>query len=181
MALQQERQFLMYAYGRSLMNQIESNLIALLNSISPVVLSAAGICLLVLFAIVVLWMLLLQRKVARLTRQLAGSEAAVAKLASEMEAQSLLARQIALDFDEFGKRFPDGHTQAAVHIPVWASSEIPLNLNRRGQVIRLFRKGKTVGDIAQDLNVSQGEVELLLKVHDLNQKTLNPENENVHS
>lgn len=41
-----------------------------------------------------------------------------------------------------------------------------LNLNRRGQILRLHGKGRSTAEIASDLQVSQGEVELLLKVHD---------------
>src|SRR6202044_1656528 len=39
-----------------------------------------------------------------------------------------------------------------------------LNLNRRGQVLRLHGKGRSAAEIASDLQISQGEVELLLKV-----------------
>jgi DNA-binding NarL/FixJ family response regulator len=42
----------------------------------------------------------------------------------------------------------------------------PLNLNRRGQILRLHAKGRSAAEIASDLQISQGEVELLVKVHD---------------
>jgi hypothetical protein len=41
-----------------------------------------------------------------------------------------------------------------------------VNLNRRGQVLRLHGKGRTTAEIAADLQISQGEVELLVKLHD---------------
>jgi hypothetical protein len=41
-----------------------------------------------------------------------------------------------------------------------------LNLNRRGQILRLHGKGRNTAEIAADLQISQGEVELLLKVQD---------------
>jgi DNA-binding NarL/FixJ family response regulator len=41
-----------------------------------------------------------------------------------------------------------------------------VNLNRRGQILRLHGKGRSAAEIASDLQISQGEVELLLKVHD---------------
>jgi DNA-binding NarL/FixJ family response regulator len=41
-----------------------------------------------------------------------------------------------------------------------------LNLNRRGQILRLHGKGRSAAEIASDLQISQGEVELLVKVHD---------------
>jgi len=46
----------------------------------------------------------------------------------------------------------------------WAPQAV--NLNRRGQILRLHGKGRSTADIASDLQISQGEVELLVKVHD---------------
>ena len=46
-----------------------------------------------------------------------------------------------------------------------------LNLNRRGQILRLHGKGRSTAEIASDLQISQGEVELLLKVHDWSAST----------
>jgi DNA-binding NarL/FixJ family response regulator len=46
----------------------------------------------------------------------------------------------------------------------WAPQAV--NLNRRGQVLRLHGKGRTTAEIATDLQISQGEVELLVKLHD---------------
>lgn len=40
-----------------------------------------------------------------------------------------------------------------------------INLNTRGQVLRLFRRGEKPEQIAATLGIPQGEVELLLKVH----------------
>lgn len=48
--------------------------------------------------------------------------------------------------------------------PDWAPQS--LNLNRRGQILRLHGKGRSPAEIASDLQISQGEVELLVKVHD---------------
>jgi DNA-binding NarL/FixJ family response regulator len=41
-----------------------------------------------------------------------------------------------------------------------------LNLTQRGQILRLHGKGRSAAEIASDLQISQGEVELLVKVHD---------------
>ncbi len=41
-----------------------------------------------------------------------------------------------------------------------------LNLNRRGQILRLHGKGRSTAEIASDLQISQGEVELMVKIHD---------------
>jgi DNA-binding NarL/FixJ family response regulator len=46
----------------------------------------------------------------------------------------------------------------------WAPQAV--NLNRRGQILRLHGKGRTPAEIATDLQISQGEVELLVKLHD---------------
>ena len=44
-----------------------------------------------------------------------------------------------------------------------------LNLNRRAQILNLHRKGKHAQEIASVLRIPQGEVELMVKVHDLSQ------------
>jgi hypothetical protein len=44
-----------------------------------------------------------------------------------------------------------------------------LNLNRRAQILSLHRKGQRVPEIAAALRIPQGEVELMVKVHDLSQ------------
>ena len=42
-----------------------------------------------------------------------------------------------------------------------------MNLNRRGQALRLYRRGETPAEIARLLAIPAGEVRLLLKVHQL--------------
>ena len=42
-----------------------------------------------------------------------------------------------------------------------------VNLNRRGQVLRLSRRGDSAGQIASALGLSQGEVKLTLRVHQM--------------
>jgi hypothetical protein len=44
-----------------------------------------------------------------------------------------------------------------------------MSLNRRAQILSLHRKGKRVQEIASVLHIPQGEVELMVKVHDLSQ------------
>jgi hypothetical protein len=43
----------------------------------------------------------------------------------------------------------------------------PLNLNKRGQVLRMRRRGENAETIAAALSIPQNEVDLLLKVHQL--------------
>ena len=55
------------------------------------------------------------------------------------------------------------------HEPALTVTSVPprpgLNLTTRSQVLRLHRRGETVGQIAKVLQVPRQEVELLLKVH----------------
>jgi DNA-binding NarL/FixJ family response regulator len=60
---------------------------------------------------------------------------------------------------------------APVEWPTPDHPPAPLNLNRRGQILRLHGKGRSTAEIASDLQISQGEVELLLKVHDWSAST----------
>ena len=43
----------------------------------------------------------------------------------------------------------------------------PLNLNKRGQVLRMRRRGENPETIAAALSIPQNEVDLLLKVHQM--------------
>ena len=52
-------------------------------------------------------------------------------------------------------------------IPAAAPLPAPPNLNRRGQVMRLYRSGESTSSIASAFGVSQGEVELMVKVQEL--------------
>ena len=54
----------------------------------------------------------------------------------------------------------DEHTE-------WIAQAESLNLNRRGQVLRLHRRGESVPGIASALRMGQGEVKLMIKVYEL--------------
>lgn len=47
---------------------------------------------------------------------------------------------------------------------------LSLNLNKRGQVLRMRRRGETPETIAAALRIPQNEVTLLLKVHELSRE-----------
>ncbi len=47
------------------------------------------------------------------------------------------------------------------------SAPASIHLNRRGQVTQLHRRGETPRSIASALGMSQGEVKLMIKLHDL--------------
>ncbi len=49
----------------------------------------------------------------------------------------------------------------------WVSEAESLNLNRRGQVLRLHRRGDSASDIASSLRIGQGEVRLIIKIYEL--------------
>lgn len=74
--------------------------------------------------------------------------------------------QLNRDFAEFGVRLQDAEERAGVLVPPPALRS-GLNVTRRTQVIRMFRRGDRPEGIAQSLNLPRGEVELLLKVHRL--------------
>ncbi len=49
----------------------------------------------------------------------------------------------------------------------WVSQAQSLNLNRRGQVLRLHRRGESAAEIASSLRMGQGEVRLMIKVYEI--------------
>jgi hypothetical protein len=137
-----------------------------LNALPPALFITASGGLLALLAGAFVF---LRQKIQSVAARVSARERSAAALASELEAQALLVRQMSIDLEELRKRLSERMESAQQSVPLWAS-DMPVNLNRRGQIIRLSRKGKSIAEIASDLNVAQGEVELLLKVHDLSQK-----------
>jgi uncharacterized protein DUF6115 len=132
----------------------------------------SSVVILILF---VICLAVFRPRFRQLASQIKSASKSTSSLASELEAQALLVRQMSMDLEELRKRVSVQNDSVQSAAPSWASPDLPVNLNRRGQIIRLSRKGKSVAEIAQDLNVAQGEVELLLKVHDLSNN--NPESE----
>jgi hypothetical protein len=58
--------------------------------------------------------------------------------------------------------------QRKVPLSDWAAAEpSSVNLNRRGQVLRLYRRGDSVAHIASTLGLSTGEVALIVKVQEM--------------
>lgn len=137
-------------------------------SVLPSALTLVSGGLLALVVLVAGSFVFLRQSIQNVAAQVSGRERSAAALASELEAQALLVRQMSIDLEELRKRLSE-RMESQPAVPLWAS-DMPVNLNRRGQIIRLSRKGKSIAEIASDLNVAQGEVELLLKVHDLSQK-----------
>lgn len=143
---------------------------------TPILLWGFGAAILVLLVFAVVNLMVIRSRVRVLAATLADRDKKVASVSAEMEAQAMLARQMSIDVEELRKRLADHHEPVRPDPPAWGAPGGPLNLNRRGQILRLSRKGKSIAEIAQDLNVPQGEVDLMLKVHDLSQKSPIPEN-----
>lgn len=57
----------------------------------------------------------------------------------------------------------------------WLSQAESLNLNRRGQVLRLHRRGDSASDIASALRMGKGEVQLMIKVYELSRDNFGAE------
>ena len=66
-------------------------------------------------------------------------------------------------FEQIRARLEDA-MQSPPSPTVWSGSP-SVNLNRRGQVLRLFRRGDTPRQIASALSMRQGEVDLIIKIH----------------
>jgi hypothetical protein len=77
--------------------------------------------------------------------------------------------ELSLQLGELRDRLEVQEQSAQATVPVWPSETSAIQLNRRGQILRLAGKGRSIAEIALDLGVSQGEVELLLKVQDLSE------------
>jgi len=58
-------------------------------------------------------------------------------------------------------------TESKNQAAIWSPEAGSFNLNRRGQILRLHRRGESVAEIASALKVSSGEVKLVLKVQEL--------------
>ena len=61
----------------------------------------------------------------------------------------------------------------------WAEEPASLQLNRQGQILGLYRKGRSIAEIAGALRIAPGEAELLIKAHELAQLPASSENPEV--
>ena len=94
----------------------------------------------------------------------ATSASSVEELSTGLEAANHELEKLSRRIYEVEQRY----TPAAEYTSEAAS----VNLTRRGQVIQLHRRGKEPPAIASALKVSQGEVKLIIKIHDLTQPGL---------
>ncbi len=98
------------------------------------------------------------REALSVMRDIEPLEAAVAQMASEMH--ELRERLGEREVREAERPSPGG----------WGQEIAGVNLNRRGQILRLRRRGRTVEEIATTLQMPRGEVELMVKVHEMSQR-----------
>lgn len=123
------------------------------------------ICLVALLAVCLSGCMFIRFRAA--LRQLAKSIAVHEQLSHQTNALStrLVAIETRLNtMDQSGKE----HSE-------WLSQAESLNLNRRGQVLRLHRRGDSVSDIASALRMGKGEVQLMIKVYELSRDSCGAE------
>ena len=131
------------------------NLLFILTSIGPYVLGVISLscCLMLFFSV--------QRDNTRLRRKLGAMEDEWRRSRAEEE-EAARARQASL------AEMKASLTAAEERIALLTPSVPPrqgMTLNRRGQVLRMARRGEGPQQIAAALHIPLNEVQLLLKVH----------------
>jgi DNA-binding NarL/FixJ family response regulator len=122
----------------------------------PVLLPWLPLALAIPFAALCLYLVLaLKREVRALTKRVSARP--------ELEAD---IRRLSAELEELRSRLEDCQ-QPRASTAAWMPQPAAVNLNRRGQILRLHRKGKSLQEIAEILQVSHGEVGLMVKVHDI--------------
>jgi DNA-binding NarL/FixJ family response regulator len=96
-----------------------------------------------------------RRQIERMHKELTPDTA----LAEDVDKLGRQLERLAARVDEIDQR----HGPSFEWVPEPAS----LNLNRRGHVLRLYRRGDSIPQIAAALGLSQGEVELMVKVQEM--------------
>lgn len=91
-------------------------------------------------------------------------QSALARIRRDVKRAQAELDQLKRDVAGIGLRLQDAEERAGVLVPP-TPPRSGLNVSRRTQVIRRFRRGGRPENIAASLNLPKGEVELLLKVH----------------
>lgn len=86
--------------------------------------------------------------------------------ASELQKLNSHVKDLGKELEDCRRRVAESEQR---YLPVAESTSVPasLHLNRRGQVVQLFRRGGTPRTIASALGISQGEVKLIIKMQEL--------------
>ncbi len=131
-----------------------------LNQLLPYIITAIPVLLLFSFAVCVILITGLKKQVRDLAREVEDSRSV---------SDSILKTVAVLE--EFNPKLIEARlTEIESRKPVVVpepSSPAFVGTSRRGQVLRLARSGETPAHIAETLGVSQGEVNLTLKLQDL--------------
>jgi hypothetical protein len=87
-------------------------------------------------------------------------------LAAELTGRSTRVLQLESELRDLSERLSEIEHRK---LSLWDCSpeQSNINLNRRGQVLRLARRGDSAAQIASTLGLSKGEVMLIVKVHEI--------------
>ncbi len=134
------------------------------NDIAPFALLAVGLLALAGLVLNIVFFLALQKQLRELGY---GSK-------DQAEAIDKVNRTLGVlgsyNLENFDKRLAEIESRKPVVVPE-PSSPAFVGASRRGQVLRLHRNGESTAEIAETLGVSQGEVNLTLKLQDLFSQT----------
>jgi hypothetical protein len=89
--------------------------------------------------------------------------------AGDMESLEATVARLSAELHEMRERLAEREAERPAPAG-WTQEMTGVNLNRRGQVLRLRRRGRTVEEVAATLQMPRGEVELMVKVHELSQR-----------
>jgi hypothetical protein len=88
------------------------------------------------------------------------------RLAGRKAGDKASTRDLKVQLGELHERLRDAEERAGIPIAP-PSPRASLNLNKRTQVLRMYRRGERSENIAASLSLPRREVELLLKIHAL--------------
>jgi DNA-binding NarL/FixJ family response regulator len=108
-------------------------------------------------------------------RSLSRRAATKGEAALEKEATGNRLKQLASELEQLRSQLRE-FEQSRPDASRWVDEPASVQLNRQGQILRLYRKGKSIVEIASALHIPPGEVELLIKVHELAQSPARSEN-----
>jgi ATP/maltotriose-dependent transcriptional regulator MalT len=130
----------------------------------PIAASIAALLAVVALITAVTFLIIFKKKISVLGEELALSHLDTTKL-----------DELQREFKELQARFSEVEQQRAAPVAEWFSDPASVNLNRRGQVLRLYRRGESANEIASSLGVSQGEVKLIIRMHEISRTGSNTE------
>jgi len=119
--------------------------------LAPYVLAALG------FSVCLFLTVTMESEMRRLKSSWSGRRASESRVSRELETK----------VTELSERLRDAEDRAGMLVAAPVPPKSGLNLNRRTQVLRLWRRGEQAENIARLLGLPRREVELLLKVHAL--------------